>query len=392
MLTVADTLQAPEVHGHWDSTFAEAVDAFRANFVEDGEWGAALCVSVGGRRILDLWGGYRDAECHRPWREDTLVNAYSVGKGMLAMLALECVERGELALDAPVARHWPAFETVGKERTTLRQLLSHQAGLPAVRPLLPAAAKYDWSLMCETLAAEAPFWEPGTAHGYHTNTLGFLVGEVMRRATGRGPGALLRERLAAPIGADYHWGLPAADDERVAEVLTPEVAAEREPPEEPDGVIGHAGMVWRGYFNPPGISGFGSVNTLEWRRAVIPSTNGHGTARAVAAIYDHFLRGRRRGTRWVSQALIEEAATAQVDGPDVVLERPSRFGLGFQLPQPERPLGPNAEAFGHFGYGGSLGMADPVTGLAFGYVTNRPGARFLASRTARLLAAIYPRL
>jgi CubicO group peptidase (beta-lactamase class C family) len=392
---------AVPIEGVCDPRFEAVREAFAANFAEatDPEWGAAVCVRAGGRVVADVWGGHVDAERTRPWRRDTLVNAYSVGKGILAILALSCVEEGLVDLDAPVASLWPEFAARGKDRLTVRALMGHRAGLPGVREPLPGDAAYDWPRMCAALAAQAPWWEPGTDHGYHVNTQGFLVGEVLRRATGVPVGRLLRERLCGPLGTDYWWGLPAREHSRVSTVFAPQVPLTT--PEQwamafpPTGDEAHDTMVWRTYFNPSGLSGIGTVNTAPWREAVIPSTNGHGNARAIAALYDAHMRGGVASAgsgdrvRVAGAGLRAEAVRIVSDGLDRVLSRPSRFGLGFQLPQPTRPIGPAPNAYGHFGYGGSLGMADPDASLAFSFVTNRPGDRWQTPRTQRLLDAVY---
>ena len=247
---------------------------------------------------------------------------------------------------------------------------------------------------CGELAAQRPFWEPGTAHGYHVNTLGYLIGELIRRAAGRDVGAALREWVTGPLDADLFWGLPRSNHGRVAELVAPSPVLTK--PEQwamafpPTGDAEHDLMVWHAYFNPSGLSGHGAVNTEEWRLAQIPSTNGHGTARAVAAIYDALLGGGPDGETWVGKELLADVLRIHSDGNDIVLGRPSRFGLGFQLALPTRPFGPNREAFGHWGYGGSLGFADPTAGVAFGYLTNRPwSARWQAPRTQRLIDAVY---
>jgi CubicO group peptidase (beta-lactamase class C family) len=381
------------VHGHCDARFAALRAVFAANFHELDEVGAGLCVQLDGVRVVDLWGGHRDAERTQPWTADTLVNAYSVGKGMVAMLVLALIERGEIALDRPVAGIWPEFAASGKSGITVRTLLAHGAGLPAVRERLPDEALYDWDRMCAALAGQAPYWEPGTAHGYHVNTYGFLVGELVRRVTRRGVGEALAQIVSGPAGADFHCGLAARDHGRVAQVVT-QLPALREEAQwalafPPTGDAERDRMVWHAYFNPNGISGFGTVNTTEWRNAAIPSTNGHGTARAVATLYSAFLRGGPPGSRWAGDGLRREATAIQADGDDRVTGRASRFGLGFQLAQPSRPIGASPRAFGHFGYGGSLGFADPDAGLAFGYLMNRPGERWHNPRTERLVDALY---
>jgi CubicO group peptidase (beta-lactamase class C family) len=382
--------------GACDSRFEPVREAFRANFALRGELGGAVCVTLGGRTVVDLWGGFVDRAATRPWRRDTLVNAYSVGKGLLAILALRLVDAGELELDRPVADVWPEFAAGHKEAITLRDLLCHRAGLPAVRRRLPEGAMYDWSTMCEALAGQEPYWAPATRHGYHCNTLGFLVGELVRRRTGKSVGAMLSERVTGPAGAEFHFGLPAALHGRVAEVDTPGIAPDRREQWAaifpPTGDATRDEMIWHTYFNPSGLSGMGTVNTRPWREAVIPSTNGHGTARAVAAVYQALLRGGAGGAPSISASLYREAITPQVDGDDMVLGRPSRFGLGFQLPRPERPLGRSPRAHGHYGYGGSLGFADPDAGLSFGFLTNRPGDRWQTPRTQALVDAVYDAL
>ena len=385
-----------DVSGDCDPAFRRVHDAFRANFAERGELGASLCIHVGGRPVVDLFGGHRDLARTRAWERDTLVQTWSVGKGVLAILALALVEDGRLALDEPVASRWPEFASHGKEAITLRGLLSHRAGLPAVRERLPDDSWQDWERFTGALAGQAPWWEPGTAHGYHVSTYGFLVGELVRRATGRSPGAALRERLAGPLAAEFHWGVPDALHARIADVDFPNVVLEG--PEQwsrafpPTGDAEHDTMVWHAYFNPTGLCGTGQVGRPEWRRAEIPSTNGHATARAVARLYDALLRPTALGPPPIGRALLAEATRIHSDGEDRILGRPSRFGLGFQLPSPDRPLGPSPDAFGHYGHGGLLGMADPAADVAFAFLTARPGDRWRTPRTGALLDALYESL
>lgn len=383
----------PPLEGRCDTRFAALRDALAANFSEDDEVGAGLCIYVGGACVVDLWGGFRDAARTVPWTQDTLVNAFSVGKGVLAMLVLTLVERGELALDVPVARIWPEFAASGKGSLTVRALLAHRAGLPAVRERLAEDALYNWPRMCSALARQAPYWEPGAAHGYHVNTYGFLAGELVRRVARCDVGEALARFVTAPAGADFHYGLPAREHARVADIVTllPVLRDESQwalafPP---SGDADRDRMIWHAYFNPSGLSGAGTVNTAAWRRAAIPSTNGHGTARGVARLYAAFLRGGPPGARWVGDALRAEARAIHADGEDRVTGRPSRFGLGFQLAQPARTIGTSPNAFGHFGFGGTLGFADPDAGVAFGYLMNRPGERWHHPRTERLLDALY---
>jgi CubicO group peptidase (beta-lactamase class C family) len=375
------------VEGCCDPRFAPVRDAFRGNFGERGELGAAVCVTVGGRVVADLWGGWADQARGRRWRPDTLVNVFSVGKGMVATCAARLAGQGKLDLDAVVAAYWPEFGAAGKDVITVRQLLSHQAGLPAVRQRLAPGSMLDWTVMTAALAVQEPWWEPGTGHGYHVNTFGFLTGEVIRRVTGSTVGTLLREEVAGPLGADVYIGLPASEHTRVAIFAWPgPPPAEKEPPGlEPARLMEH-----NAYFNPGGLSGAGVINSRQWRAAEVPSANAHGTARGVARVYAALAGGGSLdGAAIVDAAALAAATTEQVYGQDLVLHRPSRFGLGFQLTQPERPLGPGQAAFGHFGAGGSLGFCDPESGVAFGYVMNQMGPRWQNPRTRALVDAVY---
>jgi CubicO group peptidase (beta-lactamase class C family) len=309
---------------------------------------------------------------------------FSVGKGLVATCAARLNAQGRLDLDTAVAAYWPEFAAAGKDAITVRQLLSHQAGLPAVRRRLPPDAMLDWPAMTAALAEQEPWWEPGTAHGYHVNTFGFLAGEVIRRVTGATVGQHLRTQIAGPLGADVHIGLPAAEHGRVATFIWPgPPPGEHEPP----GLDSAQLMEHNSYYNPGGLSGAGVINTPRWRSAECPSTNAHGTARGVARVYAALISPADPAI--VDPAALEEAITEQVYGQDLVLHRPSRFGLGFQLTQPERPIGPGQATFGHFGAGGSLGFADPENGIAFGYVMNQMGPRWQNPRTRALVDAAY---
>jgi len=312
---------------------------------------------------------------------------FSVSKALCAIACMRLVDEGRLDLDARVARHWPQFEQGGKSQTTVRQLLSHQAGLPAIRKPLPDGAALDWHTIVEALAEQTPWWTPGTAHGYHVNTYGFLAGELVRRIDGRSIGTLLREDVAGPLGADIHIGLAASEHHRVSDFQWPGN------PIKPELDGDQALMRWNTYWNPPGFSGSHWINHPRWREAEVPSTNGHGHARSVARIYSALVQGGEiDGVRILSRDAIAVATSEQVNGYDRITDRPSRFGIGFQLTQPERPLGPNPGAFGHFGAGGSLGYCDPQAGIAFGYVTNEMGPRWQNPRNRALIAALYDSL
>ncbi len=382
----------PPLDGFCDPRFSAVRDALRDNLTLRGEPGAAVAVSLGGRVVVDIHGGWKDGARQQPWESDTLVNFFSVSKALCTICALRLVERGGVDLDAPVARVWPEFAANGKSAITLRHILTHQAGLPSLREPLPAGAMLDWKAMTDALARAEPWWESGTAFGYHVNTFGFLVGEVVRRAGGRSIGAMLREDVARPLGADVHIGLPVGDHARVAEYLWPSATSPSQSQSQGMPSADDA-MRFNAYWNPPGISGGGYVNTAEWRSAEIPSTTGHGTARGVARVYAALANGGAiDGVRILAPETIAAATTEQSAGHDLINQRPARFGLGFQLTQPERPLGPNPRTFGHFGAGGSLGFCDPDAGIAFGYVTNGMGPRWQNPRNKALLDAVYSAL
>ena len=389
--------EVPPILGFCDERFAAVREALANNFREHDELGGAVAVAIDGEFVVDIWAGWMEQDRSRPWQRDTLVDVFSVGKAMAALCVLVLVERGKLDLEAPVSRYWPEFGAGGKSDVVLRSLLAHRAGLPAIREALPPPAIYDWDRMAATLAKEEPWWTPGSAHGYHVNTFGFLVGEVVRRVSGESIGAFFRREVASRLEADFHFGLGVEHDRRTAEYLFPRASPETIAGEE-DGMPADLDedrrlLLSRAYLNPPGLSGLGTVNTRAWRAAEIPSANGHATARAVARIYSALAcGGTTGGVRLLEPETIEEAVAEASSGTDFVLGRPSRFGLGFQLTQPERPLGPNPRSFGHFGAGGSLGFADPDARLAFAYTLNRSGPRWQNPRNRALIEATYASL
>jgi CubicO group peptidase (beta-lactamase class C family) len=387
----------PEILGICDKRFTGVADALRDNFREHGELGAAVAVVIEGEPVVDIWAGWMDADRTLPWQADTLVDVFSVGKAMAAVCLLVLVERGQIELEAPVARYWPAFAAQGKDRVTVRMLLSHRAGVPAIRQLIGDDVIYDWRAMAATLAAQKPWWKPGSTHGYHANTFGFLVGEVVRRVSGVSIGEFFHREVASVLDADFYFGTSEREDHRTAEYLfgdEPSSAADRAEAERLlDADEDRNFLLSRVYLNPPGISGLGTVNTRKWRGAQIPSANGHASARAVARIYGPLACGGAvDGIRLLEPQTIAQAITEASSGTDFVLGRPSRFGLGFQLTQPERRLGPNPRSFGHFGAGGSLGFADPDEGLAFAYAMNRSGPRWQNPRNRALVDAVYASL
>jgi CubicO group peptidase (beta-lactamase class C family) len=384
---------AAEIHGHCDPRFERLREAFAHNFVAHGELGAACAVYVDGVAVVDLWGGWADKARTRPWTRDTLCGFYSVGKAFTALCELHLCGTTGVELDHPVARYWPEFAAQSKGEITLRQLLTHRAGLPAVRARLPEGAMLDWQVMTAALAAERPWWPPGTAHGYHTNTFGFLNGEVVRRVSGLSLGRYLRRHVTEPLGADLAIGLTHDELPRVAELDWP-LAEQAGPVIDLDAeMTEQQRMRAHAYCNPSGLSSLGVLNTEAWRRAEVPSTNGHGTARGIARVYATLARGGElAGVRIADAGLLREARSVQAAGFDLVLERDMRWGLGFQLTHENRPLGPNPDGFGHFGNGGSLGFADPTARLGFGYVMNRIVRNWRSPQNQALVDAVYASL
>ncbi|WP_165664107.1 serine hydrolase domain-containing protein [Metapseudomonas otitidis] len=373
-----------QIQGYFDLRFEAVRDEFAALFEDSQERGAALCVQVGGETVLDLWAGTADKDGQQAWHSDTLLNLFSCTKTYAAVTALQLVGEGKLDLDAPVARLWPEFAAAGKERITLRHLLSHRAGLPAIREPLPAEALYDWDAMTAALAAEQPWWVAGEGHGYAPITYGWLVGELIRRADGRGPGESIVARVARPLGLDFHVGLDDAEFHRVAHIARGkgnlgDAAAQRllkcmmsEP----------TALSTRAFTNPPSI--MTSTNKPEWRRMQQPAANGHGNARSLAGFYAGLLDGSL-----LESALLAELTREHSLGDDRTLLTQTRFGLGCMLEQPDVPnatYGMGRLAFGHPGAGGSIGFADPERDVAFGFVTNTLGPYVLMDPRAQHLA------
>jgi CubicO group peptidase (beta-lactamase class C family) len=373
------------VSGSCDARFTEVREEFARNFAERGEVGAAVCVLVDGDPVVDLAGGW--ARPGTPWAGDTLVDYYSVGKAFLALLALQLVDAGHIGLDEPLSGVWPEFAAGGKEAATLRQALCHQAGVPAIRQPLTDDDLWDWDVMAAALAATEAWWVPGTRHAYHTNTYGHLIGEVVRRVTGQ----TVRERLAAvaePLGADVHVGVPDSEFHRCAEVQFVSAGSPLGSDIDVDALEGDRRREMLSYVNPPGYSSIGVVNTSEWRRAEVPSTNGHGTAGGVARMYAALLQPGRL----LSTDLLAEATSPQSVGYCPILHEEVTFGLGFKPTVPRRPFGPNPRSFGHFGTGGAVGFADPDTGVAFGYAMNHVIPRWQSTRNRALMDAVYQAL
>jgi CubicO group peptidase (beta-lactamase class C family) len=352
--------------------FEPVRDAFVRNFGTLGDRGAAVTVYRDGHKVVDLWGGTRDIDGTEPWQPGTAQIVRSATKGVAAAVLLLLHQRGELDLDAPVGKWWPEYGAAGKERTLVRHLLAHRAGVPALDRPLTVAQAADPVLGAEAVAAQAPAWEPGTDHGYHAQTYSWLTAELVRRVTGRPIGEWIADEIAGPVGADFWLGLPPAEAARVGRVgrVTVEEAAGalRTRPKR---------AVSDAYADPESLTrrAFGAItpqpdeNDPVYRAAALPASNGIATADGLARIYASLIGEVDGGVRLFTPETAELARREQSTGPDRVLVVSTRFGLGYMLHGSASPL-LSPGSFGHPGRGGALGFADPESGIAFGYVTN----------------------
>lgn len=360
------------------------VDAFCEHFRVGSELGASVCVTIGGDVVVDLWGGFADLQHTRPWTRDTLCNVMSVSKGFTAACLHALVDRGLVDLDAPVARYWPEFAANGKDRLPVRWLTDQRAGLPVLEEDLWPGAIFDWEAMTSALARQAPIVEPGRVAAYHIRTSGFLIGELVRRVAGVGLDEFLRREIAEPFDIDFHFGL---DDGEIARTAEFEAAREGTLLDtstyDRDSLIARAGRQ---------MSSPMDYNGDQYRRSVIPSSNGHGNARSVARLYAILANGGElSGRRLLSRRAIDTAREEQHRQTEIVLNRTYRQGLGFLLNTPgDFPIGPAPGSFGMHGMGGALGMCDPEAKMSFGYVESKMHTvSGLGPRAQNLLRATY---
>ena len=374
-----------EIHGHCDERFVQVRDAFEKNFVEKGDIGASFAATIEGEYVVDIWGGHRDANRTEPWEEDTIINVYSSTKTMTFLAALMLEDRGQLDLDACVTDYWPEFGTNGKENVRVKHFLSHSAGVPGFSRAFSNDELYDWNLACADLAGQAPWWEPGTASGYHAITQGYLVGEVVRRITGQTIGQFFKAEIADPLGADFHIGVDPKHFDRIAElVAAPEPADILEMPE--DSI---PGRVFAGLDITPEETG-----SAGWRQAEIPAANGHGNARSIVRVQTALANGGSAfGTTLVSPERIRRALEVQTDGTDLVLGLPLQFAMGYALPSAEIPVSPNGNTLWWGGAGGSTVCVDTDAHVCLSYVMNQMDNQIIGDpRGASLGAAVYASL
>ena len=358
-------IEAP-VEGFVEAGFEPVREAFTANFEHRGEVGAACCIHLHGRTVVDLWGGLTTPGGTKPYTTDTLQLVASTTKGIVAIAAHMLAQEGKLDFDAPVIRYWPEFGAEGKERIPVRWLFSHRAGLAAIDRPLSLDDVYAWDPVADALAAQRPLWEPGSAHGYHVGTFGWLAGEVIRRVSGKSVGKFVAERIAKPLGLEFWIGLPGALNGRVAPLIPPP------PPSGPPDVftarlLDPTTLLHRAFVNPMLLPN--TLNEPAFWAAEIPAANGIGTARSISRLYATCI-GEVGGVRLLNPDTLERSTEVQAAGEDLVLGYQTRYATGFQRSFPFRPMAGDG-SFGHYGMGGSVGFADRELGFSFAYVMNQ---------------------
>ena len=374
-----------EVHGTCDERFETVRAALAASLDAGLDVGASAAVVLDGELVADVWGGVVDDD-GAPWDRDTIINVYSTTKTMTALCALLLADRGDLDVDAPVVKYWPEFAANGKGGVLVRHLLGHTAGLSGWSEPMKIEDLYDWDLATSRLAAQEPWWAPGTASGYHALTQGYLVGEVVRRVTGASLGQFFAKELAGPLGADFHIGTGPECDDRVAALIPPP------PLEMPEGIDLSPDSVAMRTFTNPAMDARASL-TIPWRRAEIPAAGGHGNARSVATVQSVLCGAEAGGRRLLSQAGADRVFEIQSIGPDLVLGAPLRLGIGYGISGPEVPIAQTDKACFWGGWGGSLVVNDLEKRMTVAYVMNKMGEGTLGDvRGAAIVAAAYEAL
>jgi len=351
-----------QLQGTWDPRFDGVAETLSSSLDAGTDVGASVAVALDGDLVVDIWGGTVDEAGTAPWERDTITNVWSTTKTMTFLCALMLADQGELDFYSPVARYWPEFKAAGKEGVEVRHVMAHTSGLPGwTEPVAPEDLA-DWDKCTRLLAAQEPWWEPGTVSGYHALTQGYLIGEIIRRITGETIGTWFAREVAGPLGADFYIGLPASEDPRVSFVIPP-------PPIDFGAVGAEVSKTTIRVFSNPLLDA--TYPQREWwRRAEIPAANGHGNARSVALVQSIIAgSGEARGTRLLSAGGCEPIFDEQISGTDLVLSLPNRFGMGYGLRNEFMPIGPRACFWG--GYGGSLIVMDLDARLTVCYVMNR---------------------
>lgn len=383
---MASTEESVAVQGTCDDRFNDVRETLAANLAKDSDVGASVAVTLDGEVVVDIWGGWADEDHSRPWERDTITNVWSTTKTMTSLCALLLADAGELDLDAPVDRYWPEFGAAGKAGVVLvRHLMAHTSGLPGWSEPMTTPDLYDWEKATSLLAAQEPWWTPGTASGYHAITQGYLVGEVIRRITGQSLGTFFKERVAQPLGADFHIGLDPSEFSRVTNVIPP-------PPFDLGGDTPVPEVALRVLGNPPLEAE--AAWTPDWRTAEIPAANGHGNARSVATIQAVVANGGEvGGVRLLSPATCDRILEEQCYSTDQVLGVPIRFGIGYGLPSPDTPISPSQRACFWGGWGGSVIVVDMEKRMTVAYMMNKMGEGLVGDdRGFGILVAAYAAL
>jgi len=370
-----------EVHGSCDDRFGRVRETL-AQQLDGDELGASIAVDLDGETVVDLWGGYRDADRTTPWTQDTITNVWSTTKCVLNLAALILVERGELDVYAPVGNYWPEFSAKGKKDVEVRHLMAHTSGVPAWEQPFSIRDMYDWETACERLAAQRPWWEPGTAAGYHAANQGHLVGEVIRRITNKTFQKFVADEIAGPLGADFQVGALEKDWDRIAPVVAP-------PRVEPDPNVDLTSVAMRTWTGP--VMSTKATLTPEWRAADLGALNGHSNARGVLDVMRVLsLGGEVDGRRWLSPTTVDLVFDVQADGRDLVLEESFTWGIGYCLGSPHLSYVPTGRVAFWGGWGGSLVVMDLDRRLTISYMMNRMAPGILGSdRSAAYVKAVY---
>lgn len=359
---MTDAKTATNIAGHFEKPFAAVADAFENNFKQHGDIGASFCVYQHGDKVVDLWGGHADAARTRPWEEDTLVNVWSTTKGMMALCVARLVDQGRLEFERPVADYWPEFATNGKGKVTVAQLFSHQAGLCGPENEISKDVLLNTDKLGALLAAQKPQWPVGERSGYHALSIGPLGDGLFKHAIGKSVGEYFKDEIAGPCGIDFHMGLPESEDGRVAEIVhdgNPQAGG-------PDNYNAYEKRAIQNAPLEPYLA-----NERAWRAQGTPSAGGQGNARSVATVYSALATNRTiNGVELVSEAALNHATSIQIENEDLVLKLPMSWGVGFGINKLMYIYGPNPKAFGHHGWGGSFGFADPDKGLGVAYTMN----------------------
>ena len=376
-----------EISGYTSTAFEPLIDIMSASLDAGDDLGASLAVTIEGEMVVDTWGGWADPEQTRPWEQDTITNVWSTTKTMTSLCALVLADRGELDLDAPVATYWPEFAANGKEGVLVRHLMSHTSGVSGWAQPVVVEDLYDWEKSTAMLAAQAPWWQPGTASGYHALNQGHLVGEVIRRISGQSLGEFLAKEVAGPLGADFHIGLDPVHDHRVSNVVPPPPLPIDFASLDPDSVMV---KTFTGPLPDASVSW-----TPAWRRAQIGAANGHGNARSVARIQSVVANGGEvDGVRLLKPETIDLIFREQSNGVDLVLGTPVRFGIGYALPQADTfPYIPDGRICFWGGWGGSMIIIDLDRRVTISYMMNKMAGGLVGNPTsAALITAAYAAL